>query len=198
MLAKYHDWMMMDDKDSRSTSWTSAMKEYYKYKHILLYNFSFTLVKICLYRKSPWINLKKSTIFVLIENKTDQRNQSQPELFVYLTDSWAPGVSALFQLDSTSAELFYGLLLQKGKVQKDLFLFLVIEFAQFCLLSRTALVPLTVIHWLLSIFQWTKWRLKKKKNGDFFSTFILENKHFKIIFSYDQTRSFGCQHWNHR
>ena len=118
----------------------------------------------------------------MIENKTDQRNQSQPELFVYLTDSWAPGVSALFQLDSTSAELFYGLLLQKGKGQKDLFLFLVIEFAQFCLLSRTALVPLTVIHWLLSIFQWTKWRLKKKKNGDFFSTFILENKHFKIIF----------------
>ena len=191
MSAKYHDWMLMDDKDSRHTSWISAVKEYYKYKHILLYNFSFTLVKICLYRKSPWINLKKSTMFVLIENKTDQRNQSQPELFVYLTDRWAPGVSALFQLDSTSAELFYGLLLQKGKVQKDLFLFLVIEFAQFCLLSRTALVPLAVIN-----FSMSKMKIEEKRR--FFSTFILENKHFKIIFSYDQTRSFGCQHWNHR
>ena len=75
------------------------------------------------------------------------------EFWEHWTDRWAPGVSALFQLDSTSAELVYGLLLQKGKGQKDLFLFLVIEFAQFCLLSRTALVPLTVIHWLLSIFQ---------------------------------------------
>ena len=146
MLAKYHDWMMMDDKDSWNTSWISAVKEYYKYKHILLYNFSFTLVKIC-----------------LIENQLELILKNRPFLFWLrikvknCTLHWSKEpISALFQLDSTSAELFYGLLLQKGKGHKDLFLFLVIEFAQFCLLSRTALVPLTVIHWLLSIFQWTK------------------------------------------
>ena len=156
MSAKYHDWMMMDDKDSRSTSWTSAMKEYYKYKHILLYNFSFTLVKIC-----------------LIENQLELILKNRPFLFWLrikvknCTLHWSKEpISALFQLDSTSAELFYGLLLQKGKGQKDLFLFLVIEFAQFCLLSRSPLVRLAVIN-----FSMSKMKIEEKEKRRFFFNF---------------------------